>query len=183
MEVGSDFQINKTEIDSLTIKYASLEYELSNVLAKNGIIHSLTDIVEPISLEPSTFRLEGEDLTEDDILDGNTEIVYGGGNSYVVFRTESVGDFIEFEGPFLFQVPYDIYIKAPSYNAGSTILDLMINGERVNEPFVNDEGNVFIGTFTPEVATSTILRINVVNAYVNPNDNNIRFDRIEFIPQ
>ncbi len=196
VEALGDYIINRHEeyiendlgevIDTIEVSQ-SLDYLNANMPAWNGIAHELQDVMDTYTILPSTVSFDGGTLKEDpsliiDQTEGLKDMTFDNATTYFVFKSEKVGDYIEFYGPYLFPVSYYVYMTIPSYNAGITRLGMQINGEKVGESFVNNQGEIFIGIY--EVTTPGLCRIklSVDGDHTNPDKNNIRCDEIRLVP-
>ena len=189
-QIDESVKINFDPQDSINTTI-ELDLNFSNDLARNGIVHGLTEIIRVSDLVPGPITIEGELIYNSEvedpldylIIDGITEYAYGGGGSYIAMRTNNVGDFVTFRGPVMFGITYDVFWTFPTFGAGTTIIDMQVNGVRVGDPLVNDAGRLFVGSITIEDVTETEIQMNIINGYTNPSENNVRIDRIEFIPR
>ncbi len=182
-----EYQYENEEIVDSTIIYQSINYSNANVKRYNGVAHEMNEVLDFYVIQPGFERFDAE------LLELEPEIIFETSGSYIEFnsdknlnyRSSDVGEFIEFEGPYLFagqtyQVHYQTTLKTSGYFDYS-IFSVKVNGEMVGEPFaarwIND-----IGTIEVKKSGPVIIRITIEGVHLRPDDNNIRLKFLDFTP-
>lgn len=157
----------------------------SNTMASHGIIHNITDIMHPIEIvkEEQTFYFSSIDTATQIISDSEGEYVYGSG--YLVYGSNDeavVGDYFTFEGPILLSGRYDIYLTNPSYQAGTILLALYVNGEQVGDAFIDSNGEKYIGEIDVPYTSNMEVTVELASLYTDASKNKMRLSNMRIVP-
>lgn len=199
VEIEETIKINK-HIEEGIESYATVNLDFIDKSFRNGFIQELASEIPVIEINPkgalfvgSSLALNTEELDPSKVIYANdAEGPWISSDAEVLqYLCTEVGDYLEFYSPYLFNVDYQVYYEAASYNPGRTILGVYINDQPVGEPFVNDyekmdpeagQYGLYVGKVKIESTGFQRVKIKVEGEYFYPDDNFIRLKKIYFVP-
>ena len=200
IDIDGEFKINRQVNGEGNEEYASIDLNMIDRLAWNGIIHRLGSVLSIIEVKPEPIVHIGTHIC----IDANNlhldKVIYTGdaeppwiSNDQEVFQylCKDVGDYLEFYTPYLFDVTYRVYYEPSEFNPGRTIYGLYVNDEQVGDSFVNihepfnlsaGQKGYYVGKVTLKEAGRQRLKVKVEGSYLYPDDNFIRLKKVYFEP-
>jgi len=142
--VGKDYQINRTDTS-----YTGFYYDQSNVPAKNGVIHTVDDMLPAVDAEPTVIIFQNTDyfdLHQGDFYQNNYERFYDGQNTfefikwdaeYLMYYFKNEDNFMDADGLSL-QGHWWIEITLPIIRKGTYVIQPWMFGGGLLAMYIDD---------------------------------------------